>query len=203
MATLDLVTLSEAQDFLRAAQSVDQTLLGSWITSASVAIDDLCGPVVQRTLTAELHDGGRTAVLLLSRPVSSVTSVTEYGASGASTALTAESVSSKPASGYLLDDRAGMVFRRASGADWCFAAGRRNVSVTYVAGRVASTAAVTPRFKTACLMLVSHLWRVEHGTGNTFGQTDGVFTSSGFAVPNRVVELLGSEVQADRRLGVA
>lgn len=201
MATTDIVTIAEARNYL-GGSNADPTLLAAWITAASDAIDDLAGPVVQRTLTAELHNGGVQRVALKFRPVASVTSVTEYWYDGTSVTLTAETVSSKPAAGYLIDLSLGHVWRRNAGVPYTFEPGLRNVSVTYVAGRYASTSVVAPRFKTAALMQLAHLWRSEHGTAaGSFDQT--ATTPSGFAIPNRVVELLGSEVQVARTMGIA
>jgi uncharacterized phiE125 gp8 family phage protein len=201
MAATDIVTLTEARDYLTANRLADSPLLSNWITAASATIDDLAGPVVNRTITAELHSGGTSEIRLRFSPVSSITTVTEYATDGSSTALTAETVSSKPAAGYLADLTRGVVWRRAAGLDYPFAGNRRSVSVTYVAGRAASTSAVPYRFKQACLMTLAHLWRVEHGTGNSFGEV--ATTPSGFAIPNRVIEVLGSEAQPSRSMGIA
>lgn len=200
MATTDIVTLNETVEYLRANGAVDSPMLAMFITSASATIDDIAGPVVQRTVTGELHDGGQDLIFLRYRPVVSVTTCKEYDRSGTSTTLTAETVSSKPTSGYLLEGLTGIVRRRASGSPTWFAAGERNVEVTYVAGRAASTSAVDARFKLACLVTLAHVWRVELGTGNTFGAPEG-FSPSGFAVPNRALEILGHDVQI--RAGVA
>lgn len=201
MPATDIVTLTEARDYLTANRLADSPLLAAWITASSEAIDGLAGPVVNRTITAELHDGGTREIRLDHRPVSSITSVTEYAYDGSSRALTAETVSSKPAAGYLADLTLGTIWRRSSGVDYVFDGNRRSVSVTYVAGRYASTSAVGARFKQACLMTLAHMWRVEHGTGNTFGEVTQ--TPSGFAIPNRVIELLGVEAQPSRLMGIA
>lgn len=194
MATNDLLTLAEA----RAAVSIDasdtsqDSGLALYNTAVSERLDEICGPVVQRTVTSELHDGGRHWIQLYFRPVASVTTATEYvGTTG--TTLTAESNASKPASAYMLETRTGIVRRRASGGDSRFAIGRQNIALTYSAGRYATTAVVGERFKLAAQIMLSHIWRVERGGGN---QTFGEFVPSGssFAVPNRVLELLADEL---------
>lgn len=194
MATNDLLSAAEA----RAAVAIDTSdtsqdaNLAIYNTAVSLRLDELCGPVVQRTVTSELHNGGNYFIQLYNRPVASVTTATEYvGTTG--TTLTAESNSSKPSSAYMLETRTGILRRRASGGDTRFATGRQNIAVTYVAGRYATTSAVDERFKLAAQIMLSHIWRVERGGGN---QTFGEFVPSGssFAVPNRVLELLADEL---------
>jgi len=201
MATNDIVTLTEARDYLGASASQDVALLAAWIEAVSIRLDDICGPVVQRTITGELHNGGEGIVRLDRRPVASVTSVVEYDTNGAATTLTAETTTTKPADAYLADLTQGTIVRRSSGSTYTFAGNLQSVSVTYVAGRAATTAAVSPLFKQAALAFLRHMWASEHGTGNTFGTE--TFVPAGFAVPNRVLELLGAEVQRDRMMGIA
>lgn len=194
MATNDLLSAAEA----RAAVAIDTSdtsqdaNLAIYNTAVSERLDELCGPVVQRTVTSELHNGGSYFIQLYNRPVASVTTATEYvGTTG--TTLTAESNASKPSSAYMLETRTGILRRRTDGGDTRFATGRQNIAITYVAGRYATTSAVGERFKLAAQIMLSHIWRVERGGGN---QTFGEFVPSGssFAVPNRVLELLADEL---------
>ena len=206
--TLDIVSLSEGKAALNIASSdtSQDSELAAYITGVSRRIDTLCGAVVNRTITNETHWCGAGAFIDLKyRPVSSVTTVTEYDASGASTSLTAETVSSKPADGFLLDTTPLVpyrVYRRSGGGPYLFPAGG-SVVVTYVAGRYANTTAVDEVFKRAAAIMLAQLWRREQGIGSeTFGSvTDfpGQIVPT-FAVPRAVLDLLAAHL---RPVGVA
>lgn len=191
MATLDLLSSTEAKAALNVTVSTHDTEIAAYVTAVSLQLDNLCGPVVTRTITSESHDGGWPQVFLRKRPVSSVTAVSEY--SGATeTALTAESPGTSGT--YLVD---GSIVRRRSGFGLaCFADGRKNVLVTYTAGRYASTGAVEEHFKGAARLALTNLWRREQGVGTeTFGAVATQLVP-GFALPNAVLDLLADEVQA-------
>lgn len=206
--TLDLISLAEGKSAVNiaSADTSQDTELAAYITGVSRRIDTLCGAVVNRTITSETHwQGGGAFIDLKYRPAYSVTTVTEYDTSGTSTTLTAESVSSKPANGYLLDTTPLVpyrIYRRESGGPSLFPAGGA-VVVTYVAGRYATTAAVDEVFKRAAAIMLAQLWRREQGIGSeTFGAvTDfpGQIIPT-FAVPRAVLELLAEHL---RPTGVA
>lgn len=166
MATLDLLSIEEARSAINLAAGVTthDTELAEMVTGISAQVDELCGPVVARAVT-ETHDGGRPSITLDTVPISSITSVTEYDTAGTSTALTAETVSTKPASGYLLETGAlyAKVHRRSSGADSVFLAGRQNVVIVTSAGRYATTAAVGGGFKSAAKSILRAVWQQEAG----------------------------------------
>lgn len=192
--TLDVVTLDEAELELGVAADT-QPLLGVYVTAVSRMLDKACGPIVQRTLTSEAHDGGDYQIILDYYPVASVTSVTEY-AYTQPTVLTAETVSTSPSSGYLLDGETGIVRRRMGKADYPFPHGRGNVLVTYVAGRFASTLAVDDRFKRAAFITLAHLWRREQGMGTvTFGPDGVPITGATYALPNAAAAFLQDDLR--------
>lgn len=196
MAATDVVTLDETRRALAITTNTHDTLLAAWITAVSTRMDDLCRPVVIRTITDELHDGGWWFITPDYTPVATVSSLSEYDTSGTATSLSAEDYDTKPASAYLVDGR--VIRRRASGGDALFASGRRNVRLTYTAGRYASTSAVGEQFKRAALIILRHMWQQEHGTYNpTYGTADGelVIVGAGWAIPRRAADLLGSELE--------
>jgi hypothetical protein len=154
---LDVVTFGAVQAAVRVPDG-SQDLLADYITVVSRHIDDLCGPVVYRTVTAELHHGGSCELFLLRYPVASITSVTENG------------VALVTGDWYL--DVAGGMLTRAGGitspyADWYWGAGRRNVAVTYVAGRYPTTGMVDPVFASAAIMAVKGLWMSQQAINGT------------------------------------
>lgn len=177
VATTDLLTMPEARRAVNlpdpeSGNSMDIELQ-LFVSGISDRIDELCGPVVQRTISSELHDGGVAKILLNKQWVSSVTTATEY-VSTTGTTLTAESNSSKPSSAYLLESVGpySWLRRRSSGGDTLYASGRGNIDVTYVAGRVASTAAVTEQFKLAASAVLRRLWKRE---GSSWSQQPSFF----------------------------
>jgi hypothetical protein len=201
MATLDIVTADEVAAWLGNPSDVD--LMSNWISTVSNLFDQAskCGPVVQRTLTAETHSGGRSYIKLKNRPVASVSSVTEYNLTAAQT-LAAESNTSKTANDYYADLDRGYIYRRTSGMDYMFPDGRGNVVVTYVAGRFADTASVSDQFKEAALVTIAFNWKNQQGTPNvTF--PDGTTSSVGvpWAIPKAAIDILGDEYRLQVGVG--
>ena len=198
MATTDLLTLAEARSAINISGTGQDDELQLYLSLVSRRIDALCGPVVSRAVT-ENHDGGGNHIIPRLAPVLSITSLTEYsGTTG--TALSAESVSSQPASAYLLDTSMRMfhrIWRRSSGSDATFPTGRQNVVLVYNAGRVASTATVTTDFKGACAAILRRLWKREQ---SGWAQSPGYAVDEGGAerfykaVDPMVMELLGHEL---------
>lgn len=205
MATLDILSLAEGKLALKqTATEVWDARIATWITAASGRFDQLVGPVVQRTVTDELRDGGRERIFLRFHPISSITTVVEYDGATPTT-LTAETNSLKPANGYLVEDYdadphasylSNIVWRRSGGADARFASGRKNVAFTYVAGRFANTAAVDERHKRGVALMLQNFWRsVQDGTGQVSEYDVPADNFPRFAVPNSVRDLFDGEIQ--------
>ena len=163
---LALLSRTEAYEAINDATSAnagasdrDREVVDIWVPAVSRRVDELCGPVVARTVTDERHDGGVGFVRLVYGPAFSITTVTEYAA-GTATVLAEEQDDTLPANGYLIENyRSGALLRRrASGSDTRFPLGRRNVKVTYQAGRFANTASVDPKFKLAAASILIGLW---------------------------------------------
>lgn len=202
--TLDLLTLTEGyaaiNDPASAAAGTGSydTVLARRITAISRRVDELCGPVVQRTISNEEHEGGYPTLRLLYYPVASITTLTEYvGTTGQ--VLSAENFpNSTTANDYKLVDngRRGVVHRRSFGYGYQFAVDR--VIATYTAGRYASTDTVDTKFKEAAAAILLRLWKREAGSwaagGDPFEDTSGI----GFfrVVDPMVEEFLGDEMRA-------
>lgn len=173
--TLDLLTLAEAHAVINVPviATTNDTELALIITAVSRRFDAICGPIVQRTYSNEIHNGaqqyggsigtpgyGRTSIRPKHTPVLSVVSLTEY--SGVTpTVLTAETNTSQPASAYFLDTDGKhnvKIYRRSSGGDAYFASGRGNVLLTYLAGRATATSTVDAQFKEAAALTLQHIW---------------------------------------------
>lgn len=194
---LDILTAEEAkrQVGIPDANTDQDDEIGIYITAISRRIDELCGPVVCRTVTGELHDGGCTHIRPKHVPVASFSSVAEYVYTAAYT-LTAETNTAKTGYNYLWDEVTQLLYRRSGGGDSWFPAGRHNIAITYVAGRAATTSAVDDKFRRAAGIILTHLWRVDRGGGTeTFGSGFSEYPT-GFAVPARAMELLGDDLRA-------
>ncbi len=215
-STVDILTLVEAKRALN-MNADDLTrieLLSATITAVSQTLDEMCGPIMARTITSERHDGGSSTIWLRHWPVASVTSITEYNGSTAN-ALTEETIGTSPASGYLLEPYTGLaggysgrIHRRSGGYDYPFANGSQNVAATYSAGRFttnnsATNGGVTEQFKAAARITLENWWQqFREGIGQV-GEFDvPVSAFPRFAVPNAAKMLLGGEVHDDPvRLG--
>lgn len=207
MATRDLLTLAEGRSAVNLPNPASVNPLDGdlqlYITGISGRVDKLCGPVVQRAVTGERHNGGKSKVLLELQHVASVTSVTEW-AGTTQTALTAETDGTKPANGFLLDPGEGgiyaWVWRRSGNGDATFPVGRRNVVVAYIAGRYTATATVDETFKLAAASVLRRFWKREQ---SSWAQSPGFFEDAenstaglGFykAVDPMIKELLCDEL---------
>lgn len=149
------------------------------IAAATMAVEDLTGPILSTSRTVT-RDGGRNAVTLPHTGVS-VSSVTVDG-----TALAA--------SGYVVDSDAGIVYAGSTGAG-VFAWGRANVVVSYTVG----DNVIPPQVRLACMEQVKFLWQV---TRQGATRDDLGYTPSGFAVPRMVQELCAT-VDATKAPGFA
>lgn len=59
MSSTDILTLGEAKAALATNQDFNDSdaLLNGYITAISKRLDEVCGPIVTRTITDELYDG--------------------------------------------------------------------------------------------------------------------------------------------------
>jgi hypothetical protein len=184
-----LVTLEDVKKHLNKTDSNDDTELQGFIDAATPIIENIAGPVIQRTVV-EYYDGGQSRLELNQLPFISITSVIEtYG----QTNYTLQEVTLGGVStgfGFTVDYVTGQIIRRAYNAEARFPIGAKNVQVTYVAGR----ASVPANVRLATLMLIQHLWSTSQMNRNggrpSFGGDDSFTVGAGFAVPNRVRELL-------------
>lgn len=208
-APYDVLTLAEAKQALNnTATTKYDAELEFYITATSEALDRLVGPVVQRAVVGEAHDGGGVAVYLTLFPVVSVDSVDEY-ADGVALALTRElGTAAAPTDGYSIEryvaDAAlfgGRVERRKSGKCARFAEGSGNVVVSYTAGRAVDTASVPALYKHAAGLMIQNYWRAQTESSGGVGEFD--VPQSYFprwAVPQAVKQLLADELQQPRQL---
>lgn len=155
--------------------NVNDDELRRYITAAMPIVEDVVGRVGPGVVEVETFDGGVGGVALAER-VRSVTSVVVDGV-----ALTAND--------YVVNAASGIIYAGRQG-NGVFASGRQNVVVTYTSG----DQDVPPNVVTAGAIIAAHLYSVGQWSRSGRGRTDEtiVTTGSGFAVPSRALELLGS-----------
>lgn len=176
-----LLTLEEAKAQLNLTTSIDDTELQTYVDAVTAVIEEYIGPVEPREVT-EQHDaeGGRRVLVLRTTPVLSLTSLEPLLDGGVS----------YPVDGLVLDPDTGEVRRRNRS---CFYG---LLLATLQAGR-AGVPPIPPTINLAGRMLVQHLWRTQHparsggiaGGGEDFSVGQPI-PGFGYAVPNRVLELL-------------
>lgn len=185
----DVITLADAKAELRLEHARFDEDLALLISAVSQRLDELCGPVIIRTVTDTLS-GYRPLLLLTAAPVVSITSVTEY-AGTTPTVLTSQTNVAQTANDYLLLGES--LERTSYGYRVPWAWGASNIVVVYQAGRFATTADVSAKFRKAARLLVRHWWAHEARPGTqTF--PDDADIMARYAVPNAVVQLLGNDI---------
>lgn len=207
--TLDVLTLPEAYTAINdptsasAATGPNDETLERFITAISNRLDEIVGPIVNRTVT-EYHNGGSAVLWPRQTPVASVTTVTEFDGT-TQTALTEDTWGSAGnADGFIVQQSDSYshdtkILRRSGGSTYLFTSGADSVRLVYVAGRAADTASVPARFKMTAGAILRRLWDREAGAwaraDNPFDPT--VVTGSRFfdAVTHIVNEQLGDEMK--------
>jgi len=202
----DLLTLPEAKAAVggASAETGRDALYERAVTAITTAIEDVAGPVLNRTITAEQQRTNGNTVRLDHWPISAFTTVAQYDAVGTSTALTAETYNTKPANGYRPHRVTqgtgiynGTIERRATNSGANFPTDG-TLLVTYTAGRYAAlTDPGAQRFKLAATLTLKNTWRAFESTVITDGDYDLPFQSfpSKFLIPDAALELLGDDLR--------
>lgn len=198
----DLLTIPDALKVVRrsASNTEHAARVEAYVSAISLRLDELVGPIVQRTITGEQHQGGCRTVRLRRRPVASISAVATWTA-GASTAVTAESLNTE--GGYLAEPWAedptflsGVLTKRSGWSNSWWDTGS-TVVVTYVAGRFEDTEAVKgSRFWQAAALTLKSLWRAEEATTVVVDEYDLPATAiPGFLIPTAARDLLADQIQ--------
>lgn len=183
---LDVITYGEAREALKGLKGpADDNRVAGLVTAVSRRLDVACGPIVARVVTEPFLNAAGT-LFLQGRPLAGAPApvVTEAWSNETPVALLATD--------FLVEDDgvSGRVTRWAG--YWA-----TRVSVTYTAGRFASTEEVGEPFTTAAGLLLQHFWRPSSGGGSEqFGLAPG-FLATGipsFGFPNTVRDLLAGEM---------
>jgi len=196
-----LISLADARAGLGTISSntVKDEDLRSFIAAATPIMENIVGPIL-RTSRVETYDGGSPQIVLINAPLISISSIIESYGSNYQRTLTAQDVfagSSLDAFGYTVDLASGVLTRRSAGRAIPFAYGKRNIQVSYVSGRTS----VTGNLLLATRLVIRQLWlvagqqgyRPNMGAPDTSGASTGA--STGFAVPNAVLELCAAHTR--------
>jgi hypothetical protein len=170
-----LLTLDDAKAQLNITTTSNDVELQAYVDAVGPVIEGFIGPVDPREVV-EMHRDPGVVLVLRTTPVISVTEIVGLGPSGRSV----------DAGGLVVDGDTGEVWQ-ASGARWW-----GPLRATYQAGR----SEVPPTVNLAARMLVQHLWRTQTAArgpviagGDDYSVSE-VIPGLGYAVPNRVLELL-------------
>jgi len=174
-----LLTLADAKDQLNITTTAHDTEMQKYVDAAIAKVEEYVGPVDIRSFTERVPAPpyGAPVIALQQTPAVALTSVVPVLTGGHSYAVASLD----------LDGDTGLVQRLDGGRL------RGPLRVTYTAGRTA----VPPHYHLAARILVQHLWSTQRGPGRPAlgGQDDYSVTEPvrgfGYAVPNRVLELLG------------
>ncbi|MDP9949125.1 MULTISPECIES: hypothetical protein [Streptomyces] len=169
-----LLTLAEAKAQLDYDGDGDDEELQRFIDGITAPIERHVGPVLTREVSENIEGRSDSMCLTHIPAVALVSVVPLLGGQALDT------------SSLVLDGPAGMVWRKGG----TFA--RTRWTVTYTAGR---GAVVPPTIKLAALLLLQHLWRTQYGAARGGGGSDDYSVTEpipgfGYAIPNRVLELL-------------
>jgi hypothetical protein len=180
-----IISLAAARDALNVPDSdrADDDELRLYIAATTEVIESLTGPLLAAT-RVETYDGDGSAVLALHAYPNAITSVVENGAT-------------LPATAYAIG-RGGILWRRTGVWSGSYPG---NIVVTYTVGRTS----IPPNVALAAREQLRHLWQVGQvatrpGLGGE--PAPGYATPMGFAVPNRVIELLGNHLHRHHGGGV-
>jgi hypothetical protein len=174
-AEAGVISLAEAKQQLNITTSDHDDELSMYVQAVTAVCERYVGALGRRTYV-ETHVGGYGLVLNRA-PVLSIASATSTLTSGLDQAV-----------GDLDIDVSTGVVRRLDGGYMC-----GPLRVTYAAGR----AEIPPHVRLAALMLLQHLWETQRGQmgGVRVGGSDEVYDPRwGFAIPRRVLELLGDQI---------
>jgi len=193
-STPQLVSLGQVKDYLNIS-NVDRARdekIRTMLLGITPVVEAITGPIIQRTYTNEMHDGGTERIRLLHAPVQNVISVTEYLAN---VEYRLQQVpQGRPDLGsmwsFMFEPDRQIVRRSPGGGTQPFFGGTDSISVTYVAGLDAVPPTVA---EAACELVRVHFQATQQGRPrpgiNSYDDEPGT-PVLGFFVPNRVRELL-------------
>lgn len=189
MTVTDVVSVSQAKEFLNITNTASDSELQFFVTAASEMWANRGGPVGSQSFD-EWYDGGEPMVVVRSTPIISVSSVTVSLGAFTYTLQEHATGTSGYAWAYTVDKRTGTFIRRSAGVAIPFESGYRNVHIQYTSGY----GTVPNDVQLAVLLLIKHMWTTQRGIGRRpgmGGESDDVRSAS-FVWPNKVEEILAN-----------
>jgi hypothetical protein len=175
-ASIAIVSLASIKTQLakKPTSTADDDELRGYLLSASENIETACGPCAVRSFTERVYGNNSYALFLTSTPVVSLTSFTPVDSWTPALAVADVTVN-------LNSGKVSRLFR-----GWPFIG---DYDVTYTAGRPV----VPSSLRTACQIIVQHLWETRRGVVGVAQGGDETVTLPGwgYAIPNRAAELIG------------
>jgi hypothetical protein len=202
-----VLTTGEAKAYLGrgAGDKTDEQTLTRVVDALTEAFAAHFGPVLQATVTAEEHRGGRPRLRVRRGPVAAWSAVVEWDGTS-STTLTRQTPGTSPTAGYLAEAGndglwTGWISRTVSGEVSRFAP--TAVTVTYTSGRFATVDDVPARWKEAAAVALVNWWRLYEPSVAPLGEYDVPRASfPRFTVPQAVIEMLYDEYRPPGGYGV-
>lgn len=166
---MSVLTRAEVKAHLVISANAHDAQIDVFTARGEAAVVSRVGPLIPTTKT-ESHDGGAVLIKSLFRPIQSIGALAEsYGTYYRTLAeQPLDGSGGFSAYGYTVDKEDGVIYRRISGVAGPFAAGRRNVTLTYTYGwSTDSTSATLPGDLTlAILEVIRALWEDSQRGGN-------------------------------------
>lgn len=194
-ASLQLISYADVCDQLNISTTDTTTTarLRRYIQSATDVVQNITGPILPTSKTSYFN-GGHSSLTLPYRWVKSITSVVEWWGGTTIYTLTAQTPGSAMGTyNYMWDTATNTLTRLAGGFPTNFFPLENSVTVTYLAGMTTIPQVITD----ATGELIRHWWQngqqprsVSFTNPTGLGDDTGTITVMGYAVPNRVNEML-------------
>ena len=190
--SLGLVSFSELKDQLNISttDASGDAKLRRFIQSASDVVQNITGPVLPLAVTHTVQ-GGSSYVILPHRWVKSITTVQEFwGGTVIYTLTNQQPGTGTTGFGYTWDAAISKIVRTSGGFEANFKAGQNAVIVTYIAGMQT----IPQDISDATGELIRHWWangqQPWRSAFSPSGDDAGSQPIMGYAIPNRVIEML-------------
>lgn len=189
---VDLPSVKAHLNFNNPLDTSQDDELRGFILAATPIVRDIVGPILPEAHTQFFSGGVRTIVPDF-LPLISIQSVTEYYGLSAFLLTEQQLGGQMNAFAFTVDYQTGEVTRRTFGGQAAmFAIGDKNIKMLYTAGRTD----IPYNVRLGALELIRHNWQLTQQGGrgrmrhSMAGGGDEMTVPIGFAVPDRVVELL-------------
>lgn len=191
-----IVELDDIKEYLNLSttdRSHDGELL-RFLAGLTPVVEFITGPILPRTYTNEMYNGGVAIISLRHRPIVSVASVTEFLGPIAYPLTQVPSRDQGSIYSYVVNPSGSIQRTTAGGGTQAFPGGPDAVSVTYTAGYQVTPANI--RLGMLELLRVNYQQTQQGGGGRIGGgflsdESEPSTPMLGFLVPNRVREMLG------------